>query len=181
MLFKNWKIAKIRQISSIFHKKIENFEFDFCTYHERSNFGIKKSDFFFGVENFTNILRLSTVFYHYFKRILGGGVSLRPKWIHLTRLFLICDFLRRYGQNTLKLCRIGQNTMLIVKLTPNLVLPTNFSKQSLKAIEWTPIFIPPPTQSTFLKPSPPPPPTQHFLVLGWGYKFFCRVGGGGGV
>ena len=49
MLFKNWKLAKIRQISSIFHKKIENFEFNFCTYHERSNFGIKISHFFFFV------------------------------------------------------------------------------------------------------------------------------------
>ena len=133
MFFWEWKIAKIRQISSIFQKKIEFFKIAFCTNHERSNFGIKKSTFFVIVGNFANILRISTVFYHYFKRILGGGVSLRPKWIHLTRLFLICDFLRRYGQNTLKLCRIGQNTMLIVKLTPNLVLPTNFSKQSLKA------------------------------------------------
>ena len=62
-----------------------------------------------------------------------GGVSLRTKWIHLTQFFLICDFLRKYGQNALKLCRFGQNTMLIVKLTPTLVLPTNFSRQNLKA------------------------------------------------
>ena len=46
MFFKNWKIAKIRQISSIFHKFFEFFDFDFCTNHERSIFGIKISFFF---------------------------------------------------------------------------------------------------------------------------------------
>ena len=62
MLFKNWKIAKIRQISSIFQKKIEFFKIAFCTNHERSNFGIKKSTFFFSVENFANIFRISISF-----------------------------------------------------------------------------------------------------------------------
>ena len=122
-------------------KNCPNFQkTNFCTYHERSNFGIKKSTFFFGVENFATILQISIsflpLFYKNLRRgggVAQGGVSLRTKWIHLTQFFLICDFLRKYGQNALKLCRFGQNTMLIVKLTPTLVLPTNFSRQNLKA------------------------------------------------
>ena len=65
MFFKKWKIAKIREISSIFHKISENFDFHFCTNHERSNFGIKKSDFFF-----SKMCQKLSDFYDFFKMLL---------------------------------------------------------------------------------------------------------------
>ena len=48
----------------------------FCTYHERSNFGIQKSGYF--SRKFANILRIPTEFYHYYQQKSGGaqgGVS----------------------------------------------------------------------------------------------------------
>ena len=106
MLFKNWKIAKIRQISSIFQKNFQFFEFDFCTNHEQSIFGIKKLTFFF-----LDILTIFCEYQLFFTTILkesqeGGGrrwgIS-SLKSIHLTRFFFymlfFAEIAAKYSQN----------------------------------------------------------------------------------
>ena len=61
-------------------KNCPNFQkTNFCTYHERSNFGIKKSTFFFGVENFATILQISISFLPLFYKNLRRGGS-GPRW-----------------------------------------------------------------------------------------------------
>ena len=107
-------------------------------------------------------MRLSTVFYHYFKRILGGGLS-SPQMDTFNSTFFNMRFFEeiwaKYSQTLPYWSKYNADSQIDTKPGPT----DKLLQTKPKSYRVNPDFYSPtPTQSTFFKPPPPLPDEKTY-------------------